>query len=68
MVWSKITQVFSFGSQWGNNAVRLLEGDNAQAVIKRVEGILEDSMRILESHERVMPSGEFNIFSIKHRQ
>ncbi|EUC56341.1 hypothetical protein RSOL_172920, partial [Rhizoctonia solani AG-3 Rhs1AP] len=67
MVWSKITQVFSFGSQWGDNTVRLLEGDNALATIKRVEEILEDSMRVLESHERVMPSGEFNIFSIKHR-
>ncbi|CAE6486077.1 unnamed protein product [Rhizoctonia solani] len=67
MVWSKIIQVFSFGSQWGDSTVRLLEGDNALAMIKRVEGILEDSMRVLESHERVMGSGEFSVFSIKHR-
>ncbi|CAE6361289.1 unnamed protein product [Rhizoctonia solani] len=67
MVWAKISRVFSFGSQWGDNAVRLVEGDNALAMVKRVEGILEDSMRVLESHERVMSSGEFNTFSIKHR-
>ncbi|KAF8668563.1 hypothetical protein RHS04_08945 [Rhizoctonia solani] len=67
MVWSKITRVFSLGSQWGDNAVRLVEGDNALAMVKRVEGILEDSMRVLESHEKVMSSGEFNTFSIKHR-
>ncbi|CUA77054.1 hypothetical protein RSOLAG22IIIB_12517 [Rhizoctonia solani] len=67
MIWSKITRVFSFGSQWGDNTVRLLEGDNALAMVKRVEGILEDSMRVLESHERVMASGEFSVFSIKHR-
>ncbi|CAE6448862.1 unnamed protein product [Rhizoctonia solani] len=67
MVWAKISQVFSFGSQWGDNTVRLVEGDNALAMVKRVEGILEDSMRVLESHERVMSSREFNTFSIKHR-
>ncbi|ELU45143.1 hypothetical protein AG1IA_00827 [Rhizoctonia solani AG-1 IA] len=67
MVWSKITRVFSFGTQWGDNAVRLIEGDNALATVKRVQGILEDSMKVLESHEKVMSSGEFNTFSIKHR-
>ncbi|KAF8675681.1 hypothetical protein RHS04_06631 [Rhizoctonia solani] len=67
MVWSKIIQVFSFGTQWGENTIRLVEGDNALEMVKRVEGILEDSMRVLESHERLMSSGEFNTFSIKHR-
>ncbi|CAE6391397.1 unnamed protein product [Rhizoctonia solani] len=67
MVWSKIIQVFSFGSQWGDSTIRIVEGDNALAMVKRVEGILEDSMRVLESHERVMSSGEFKAFSIKHR-
>ncbi|GAB1527636.1 hypothetical protein RhiTH_010961 [Rhizoctonia solani] len=67
MVWSKIVQVFSLGSQWGDNTIRLIEGENALKMVQRVEGILEDSMRVLESHERVMSSGEFNAFSIKHR-
>ncbi|KAJ1299848.1 hypothetical protein OPQ81_003295 [Rhizoctonia solani] len=64
MIWSK---VFSFGSQWGDDTIRLVEGDDALAMIRRVEGILKDSIQVLESHERVLSSEEFNIFSIKHR-
>ncbi|KAJ1300187.1 hypothetical protein OPQ81_011937 [Rhizoctonia solani] len=67
MVWSKIAQVFSFGSQWGDNTVRLVEGTDAAAMLKRVEGILEDSLRVLLSHERVLTQGELNSFSVKHR-
>ncbi|CCO33792.1 hypothetical protein BN14_07878 [Rhizoctonia solani AG-1 IB] len=67
MVWSKIVQVFSFGTQWEDDTVRLVDGDNALAMVKRVEGILGDSIRVLESHERLMSSREFNTFSIKHR-
>ncbi|KAH7332914.1 hypothetical protein B0J17DRAFT_721693 [Rhizoctonia solani] len=65
-MWSKLTQIFS--SQWGKDTVRLVEGDEASDMIKRAEAILEDSMRVLASHERVLSEGEFNIFSIKHRQ
>ncbi|KAF8692575.1 hypothetical protein RHS03_08594, partial [Rhizoctonia solani] len=67
MVWSKIAQVFSFGSQWGDNTIRVVEGNDASAMLKRVEGILEDSMRVLSSHERVLSQGEFDTFSIKYR-
>ncbi|KAJ1308132.1 hypothetical protein OPQ81_003852 [Rhizoctonia solani] len=67
MVWSKIAQVFSFGSQWGDNTVQLVEGNDASAMLKRVEGILEDSMRALSSHERLLSEGEFITFSVKHR-
>lgn len=66
-MWSKIAQVFSFGDQWGRDAVRLVEGNNASEMLKRVEEILEDSMRLLSSHERVMAEREFTTFSIKHR-
>ncbi|CCO36999.1 hypothetical protein BN14_11149 [Rhizoctonia solani AG-1 IB] len=58
---------WQYDDQWGENTIRLVEGDNALAMVKRVEGILEDSMRVLESHERVMSSREFKTFSIKHR-
>ncbi|KAJ1302309.1 hypothetical protein OPQ81_001126 [Rhizoctonia solani] len=51
----------------GDETIRLVEGDDALAMIQRVEGILKDSMRVLESHERVLSSEEFNIYSIKHR-
>ncbi|KAF8748793.1 hypothetical protein RHS01_10540 [Rhizoctonia solani] len=67
MVWSKIAQVFSFGSQWEDNAIRLVQGNDASVMLKRVEGILEDSMRLLASHERLLAQGEFNSFSVKHR-
>lgn len=67
MPWDRIAQVFSFGSQWGSDAVRLVEGNDALAMLKRVEDILQDSMRVLESHERLMSEGEFNMFSIMHR-
>ncbi|GAB1527836.1 hypothetical protein RhiTH_011024 [Rhizoctonia solani] len=67
MVWSTISKVFSFGSRWGENSVRIVEGNDAAAMLKRVEGILEDSMRVLSSHERVLAQGEFNMFSVKHR-
>ncbi|KAF8748848.1 hypothetical protein RHS01_10552 [Rhizoctonia solani] len=67
MVWSKIAQVFSFGSQWGDNTIRVIEGNDASAMLRRVEGILEDSMRVLSSHERVLSQGEFDTFSIKYR-
>ncbi|ELU36549.1 hypothetical protein AG1IA_09424 [Rhizoctonia solani AG-1 IA] len=68
MVWSKIAQVFSFGSQWEDNAIRLVQGNDASVMLKRVEGILEDSMRLLASHERILAQGEFNSFSVKHRK
>ncbi|KAH7332932.1 hypothetical protein B0J17DRAFT_676982, partial [Rhizoctonia solani] len=67
MVWSSIAKIFSFGSQWGDHTVRLVEGNDASAMLKRVEGLLEDSMRVLASHERLLTQGEFNTFSIKHR-
>ncbi|CAE6445302.1 unnamed protein product [Rhizoctonia solani] len=67
MVWSKIAQVFSFGNQWGDDTVQLVEGNDASVMLRRVEGILEDSMRVLSSHERLLSSGEFNAFSIKYR-
>ncbi|KAF8710188.1 hypothetical protein RhiXN_03572 [Rhizoctonia solani] len=67
MVWSTISKVFSFGSRWGENSVRIVEGNDAAAMLKRVEGILEDSMRVLSSHERILAQGEFNMFSVKHR-
>ncbi|CAE6455893.1 unnamed protein product [Rhizoctonia solani] len=67
MVWSAISRVFSFGSRWGENSVRVVEGSDATAMLKRVEGILEDSMRVLSSHERLLVKGEFNMFSVKHR-
>ncbi|KAF8668013.1 hypothetical protein RhiXN_03601 [Rhizoctonia solani] len=67
MVWSTIAQVFSFGSQWESNTIRLVQGNDASAMLKKVEGILEDSMRLLASHERILAQGEFNSFSVKHR-
>ncbi|CEL62346.1 hypothetical protein RSOLAG1IB_10399 [Rhizoctonia solani AG-1 IB] len=67
MVWSKIAQVFSFGSQWGDNTIRVVEGNDASVMLKKVEGILEDSMRVLASHERLLSQGEFDTFSIKYR-
>ncbi|KAG8757587.1 hypothetical protein FRC11_004444, partial [Ceratobasidium sp. 423] len=66
-MWSKIAQIF-VNDQWGKNAIRLVEGDEAMAMIRRAEGILEDSMRVLASHERVLGGNEFKNFSIKHRQ
>jgi hypothetical protein len=68
MVWSKIAQVFSFGSQWGDNTIRVVEGNDASLMLKKVEGILEDSMRVLASHERLLSEGEFDTFSIKYRK
>jgi hypothetical protein len=68
MVWSKIAQVFSFGSQWEDNAIRLVQGNDASAMLERVEGILEDSMRVLASHQPLLAQGQFKSFSVKHRK
>lgn len=45
----------------------MIEGNDASVMLRRVENILEDSKRVLESHERLLSEGEFNTFSIKHR-
>ncbi|CAE6508805.1 unnamed protein product [Rhizoctonia solani] len=66
-MWSKISQIL-YNDQWGKDTLRLVEGDEAMFMIRRAERILEDSMRVLASHERVLGEHEFRTFGIKHRQ
>jgi hypothetical protein len=67
-MWSDLVQVFDFGGQWGKATVRLVEGNDAAVTLKKVEGLLEDSMKILQSHERLLTDTQYNTFSIKHRR
>ncbi|CAE6453727.1 unnamed protein product [Rhizoctonia solani] len=67
-VWSNLARVFDFGGQWGSATVRLVEGDDASFTIKKVESMLEDSMKVLQSHEKLLNSRQYSTFTIKHRR
>ncbi|CUA70914.1 hypothetical protein RSOLAG22IIIB_09181 [Rhizoctonia solani] len=67
-VWSNLTRVFDFGGQWGSATIRLVEGDDASFTLRRVESMLEDSMKVLQSHEQILSSRQFSTFTIKHRR
>ncbi|CAE6461021.1 unnamed protein product [Rhizoctonia solani] len=67
-LWSGLGRVFDFGGQWGSATVRLVEGSDASLTLKKVESMLEDSMTVLKSHERLMNSRQYTSFSIKHRR
>lgn len=68
MFWSNLVQVFNSGGPIGRATLRLVEGDDAAVMIKRVENLLEDSMKVLKSHERLIHAEEYKTFDIAHRR
>lgn len=68
MPWPSLVRVFDYGGQWGKATLRLVEGDDAAVMVKKVENILEDSMKVLQSHQRLIHEDEFRTFSILHRR
>ncbi|KAB5588843.1 hypothetical protein CTheo_7720 [Ceratobasidium theobromae] len=67
-MWPKLTQVFKLGGQWGNSTVRLIDGNDAVATLKRVETILESAMTALRSHQDLLSETQYKAFTIKHRR